>query len=300
MVENEKSEPNSVDRKCVFDQERLVENEKAIVSNIVALELLLSKGSLHATKSLPSGVCTNQVIIVDLNIVKKDWQDDHAWKKTRASTKKPVHHAVSDKVYEVARHRYTHATSPDFHRLVVTAELEGQHVPFALVQYRFDGDEHSIKNKPHGNAKNSDPFIPTKKSTLEKLSEAVKTQTTKRALHNVEKDVGGLLAESMSSLPRNERQARYIKAKGKPNVADPISALLDMQLQEEACYIQSVTVDKNSPVILLFTKEQISDIKKFCCNEDGSNAPLCVDITFNLGNFYVLVTINIQAFTASN
>ena len=74
----------------------------------------------------------------------------------------------------------THANSPDFHRLVVTVQgIDGKYIPFAFVQYRFDGNEHFVSNKPHGNAKSKDPFIPTKKSTLEKLTAVVKTQGVK-------------------------------------------------------------------------------------------------------------------------
>ena len=182
----------------------------------------------------------------------------------------------------------------DFHRLVVTVqESDGNYIPFAFVQYRFDGNEHFVRNKPHGNAKSKDPFIPTKKSTLEKLTAAVKSQGVKRAVHEVEVAVGGMYADSASasSLPRNERQARYLKSKDKEtSKSDPVSALLDMQLEEEKPFIRSVTVDRNSPIIVLFSDEQIKDLKKFCCNEDGPNSPLCIDMTFNLGNFYVVVT----------
>ena len=72
--------------------------------------------------------------------------------------------------------------------------------------------------------------------------------------------------------------------------ADPISALLDMQLEEETPFIHSVAVGKNSPIIILFSDEQLKDIQKFCCNQEGSNTPFCVDMKFNLGNFYVVVT----------
>lgn len=60
-----------------------------------------------------------------------------------------------------------------------------------------------------------------------------------------------IFAESISALPRNERQARYLKAKQQPQTPDPISALLDMQLEEETTFIQSETVDKNSLFIFL-------------------------------------------------
>ena len=114
------------------------------------------------------------------------------------------------------RHRYTHANSPDFHPLVVTVQgIDGKYIPFAFVQYQFDGNEHFVRNNPQGNAKSKDPFIPTKNSTLEKLTAAAKTKGAKRAVHEVEMAVGGMHTDSAPSLPRNERQARYIKSKPK-------------------------------------------------------------------------------------
>jgi len=68
----------------------------------------------------------------------------------------------------------------------------GKYIPFAFVQYRFDGNEHFVNNKPHGNAKSKDPFIPTKESTLDQLTAVVKTQGTKRAVHRVGMAVGGM------------------------------------------------------------------------------------------------------------
>ena len=290
----------------MFFSVRLLEDEKEIANNATVLKLLLTKTSL-AVPSLPPGLTCNKAVIVDLETAPNDWQDDHTWQKTRAPMKKSYEvkrnangeiidisrssHGASG-TYTMERHRYTHANSPDFHRLVVTVqESDGNYIPFAFVQYRFDGNEHFVRNKPHGNAKSKDPFIPTKKSTLEKLTAAVKSQGVKRAVHEVEVAVGGMYADSASSLPRNERQARCLKSKDKEtSKSDPVSALLDMQLEEEKPFIRSVTVDRNSPIIVLFSDEQIKDLKKFCCNEDGPNSPLCIDMTFNLGNFYVVVT----------
>ena len=283
---------------------RLLPDEQDVVPNITALKLLLTRTS-EALPSLPAGVCHNKTLIVDLNTVKNDWQDDHCWNKTRAPKKKnyqvlrssdgevmDIHPSHASCSYSVERHRYTHVNSPDFHRLVVTVQSpDGEYIPFVLVQYRFDAEEHLVKNKPHGNAKHKHRFIPTMKSTLEKLTVVVKSQSIKRAVHEVEMEVGGLQSESASALPRNNRQASYLKSKSKGSCkADPISALLDMQLKEETPFIRSVAVDKNSPIVILFSDEQLKEIQKFCCNQEGSNTPLCVDMTFNLGNFYVVVT----------
>ena len=248
---------------------RLVPDEQNVVPNITALKLLLTRTS-EALSSLPGGVCHNKTLIVDLNTDKNDWQDDHCWNKTRALKKKnyqvlrssdeviDIHPSDASCSYSVEHHRYTHVNSPDFHHLVVTVQSpDGEYIPFALVQYRFDAEENLVKNKPHGNAKHKHRFIPTKKSTLKKLTVAVKSQSIKRAVHEVEMEVGGLQSKSASALPRNNRQASYLKSKSKGSCkADPVSALLDMQLEEETPFIRSVVVDKNSLIVILFFDEQ--------------------------------------------
>ena len=84
-----------------------------------------------------------------------------------------------NEVYRIKRHRFVHDSAPDFHRLLITfGTPDGETYPFALVQYRFDGEPHAVVNKPHGNSKNSLPFIPTKKSTLEKLTSVVKEHSS--------------------------------------------------------------------------------------------------------------------------
>ena len=45
----------------------------------------------------------------------------------------------------------------------------------------------------------------------------------------------------------------------------------------------------NFPVVTLYTDQQLTYIKRFCCREAGS--VLCIDKTFNLGEFHVTPTI---------
>ena len=54
---------------------------------------------------------------------------------------------------------------------------------------------------------------------------------------------------------------------------------MTMQYNEEKKFIQGVTVEDNCPTIILFTEEQISDIAKFCTNDNNINSPVCVDMT---------------------
>jgi hypothetical protein len=49
--------------------------------------------------------------------------------------------------------------------------------------------------------------------------------------------------------------------------------------------------DSSVPVLVLFTDEQIQDVRQFCCSGQGfKNTILGVDKTYNLGQVYVTVT----------
>ena len=98
------------------------------------------------------------------------------------------------------------------------------------------------------------------------------------------------MAASQSSLPRNERQGKYMRSKIHPKTVDPIGEVIAMQYDEEKKFIQGVIVEDNCPTIILFSKEQIDDIAKFCTNDNNINSPFCVDMTYDIGNFYVVVT----------
>ena len=56
-------------------------------------------------------------------------------------------------------------------------------------------------------------------------------------------------------------------------------------------FIRGYSLDDGSPKVVLFTDEQLDDIANFCCNDiDGHKSILYVDVTFQLGPFFVFVT----------
>ena len=264
------------------------------IDNLQGLKLLLCEEKGHRIlDSLPSGkdVLKNTVLLVNMEKVINDWQDDHRWKPTRGAkdkryivtkmdggiTLKPAPHSTTFKhVYAVKRQRFIHDTAKDFHKLILTVtQPSGRTQPVALVQYHFDGEPHqAIQNRPHGNSKTGIPFVPTKRSTIKKLTgEVQKKRSVKRAIFNVEDSQDGIMAKSQSSLPRNERQGKYLKSKINPKSPDPLSSLLQLQHEETEKYIQSITIEGNEPTIILFNKEQINHLEKFCTNEEGQNSP---------------------------
>ena len=187
-----------------------------VIDNVSALKRLLAPNcNKNALSRLPAGVVTDKVLIVDMLTIKDDWQDDHRWMATSGPKEKKYKVTFheernmivcptgqSNDVYRVKCHRFVHDSARDFHRVVITvSKPDGSTHPFALVQYRFDGEPHAVENRPHGNSKNSLPLVPTKKSTLEKLSTVLKEHSSiKRAVHIIEDDEGGLMAASQSSI----------------------------------------------------------------------------------------------------
>ena len=158
--------------------EEVAANGQDVIDNISALKKLLAPNcNKNALSRLPAGVVTDKVLIVDMLKIKDDWQDDHRWTATSGAKEKKYgvtfdeeKNAIvcptdqSNDVYRVKRHRFVHDSARDFHRVVVTvSKPDGSTHSFALVQYRFDGEPHAVKNRPHGNSKNSLPFVPTKK-----------------------------------------------------------------------------------------------------------------------------------------
>ena len=105
------------------------------------------------------------------------------------------------------------------------------------------------------------------------------------------------------SCPRKKKQVQNISAavtsnlinekiRGTNNLADEMNTLCSLVVENDFVKNVSFTAD-HAPCVVLFTKEQLSDVKRFC----GANAPdkmrsvLCVDRTFNLSSLFVTITV---------
>jgi hypothetical protein len=95
-----------------------------------------------------------------------------------------------------------------------------------------------------------------------------------------------LTAKTSQKLPTDETALS-----NKANFADQISAV--EELQATMPYIQLVLKQQGKvPCIILYTEEQISDIKRFCCAPiTAQSTVLGVDKTFNLSDLHVTVTV---------
>lgn len=165
-----------------------------------------------------------------------------------------------------------------------------------MVSFSAIGRQMKFEVQSHGHRKkNKLAHVRTKKSTKDLMTENLKQQGTKRALFQTVKQAGGVCgAESQGSLPRNVRQAIHLKYKESRKVPsaskDPLASVLELQRSTFPGFIRDVTCN-DLPTVTLFTDRQMDNLIKFCCHSrPGWVSKLGVDVTFQLGPFYLLVT----------
>ena len=106
-----------------------------------------------------------------------------------------------------------------------------------------------------------------------------------------------------SACPRNLKQVRKVSVQltsnliassshGTNNLANEMKTLCSQVAQNK--FVRHVSfISGHAPCVVLFTCEQLNDIKRFC----GSNGPdtirsvLCVDRTFNVSSLFLTVTV---------
>ncbi|CAH3126511.1 unnamed protein product [Porites lobata] len=158
--------------------------------------------------------------------------------------------------------------------------------------YTIDRDENG---RVHGNRTSSNmPYLRTKTSTKRSIAEKAQQYGPKRALFQVRKEAGGVCGvDSTGTLPRNENQVKYIKKKQQepgPANKDPLASVMELQKTTFRGFIREI-VCNDLPTVMLFTDRQLNNIVKFCCHKRSNQvSELGVDLTFQLGPFYLLVT----------
>ena len=105
-------------------------------------------------------------------------------------------------------------TKPQYYVLLfILLDYQGQCLQYCFVQYSFDGQEHPIELKPHGNSKQKKPFSRSKPSIFKLLEKKADSQRPLQALREVDNIKGGVMsARSACDLPRDRKQVYNIKA----------------------------------------------------------------------------------------
>lgn len=160
----------------------------------------------------------------------------------------------------------------------------------ALVQYAFDGVEHSVIPRPHGSSKKGDSYIRTMPSTMH--HETVNL-TPKFAV--CELSDGVLSAPSAGSLMRNRQQAKDLrrhKDEGQlvsvGKIKDPLFSVMLMCKEGQGtkasdAFIRIVTCVPE-PMAVLASDWTLNDLDRFCTKH------LVLATSVLLGDFSVTVT----------
>ncbi len=160
-------------------------------------------------------------------------------------------------------------------------------VKFALIQYLFDGNEHTILVKPHGNSKKSASFVRTLPSTMKSLKDSSKELTPKFAISKI--SIPASEASSAGSLPRLRQQASDIR-RSQSIDKDPLLSIMHMCKVSEGkgSHFVRVVTGAPEPMAVLSFDWILDDIVRLSTHPENFSI-LGVDPTFNLGAFHVTV-----------
>lgn len=165
--------------------------------------------------------------------------------------------------------------------------------PVVPLNYHFDGKSTRFAVGKHGNRTTSNmPHIRTKESTRFKAAVAAEKLGPKRALFQARKEAGSICTvDSISSVPRNRKQVEHLSRRPAEQISkDPLAAVLELQKTTFLGFIREV-VCNDLPTVMLFTDRQLKNIVEFCCHSKVNQvSELGVDVTFQLGPFYLLLT----------
>ena len=82
---------------------------------------------------------------------------------------------------------------------------------YAVVQYKFQKEEHTIVHPPHKNSKGSTPYKRTNPSTLQRMKEVAKKFKPSAAFEIVDEEMGGMVASSAGTLPHSKMQLADVR-----------------------------------------------------------------------------------------
>ncbi|XP_070564660.1 uncharacterized protein [Ptychodera flava] len=271
----------------------IIEGKTSGISTGKAVSLLLQPGNEHnIARTIPDCVNRNVAFVCDTKHM-ASWKDilcdgNGSWETKGTKTFFYKHNISSNKleqvddsyfgkrdVFKVKRRQYVNKSSPDFHRVVIRLmKSDGVENNLTFVQYFFDGPEHNIVVKKHGNSKEGKPYYRTSESTKSKIKLLSASSKAKAVVHQVIEDAGGVMnIKSVGQFPRNRKQVtnfRHVTKRQEFLDKDSVVELIEMakndELDKKQAYIRSVKVSPELMVVLT-TDQQLSDIEKFVRNQ---------------------------------
>ena len=166
---------------------------------------------------------------------------------------------------------------------------------YAFISFKIDSD-YVRPIAPHGNAKTlKKMYRQTCQSTIVKLREATVGMKPKAVSEHVRKTLSS--TANTPEIPKNYNQDAYARISHTPKVFQSVSSCTEALTN--AIYKCKKPGDnfvkdvRSAPkaVAVFGTETQFNDVIRFCAAPAQSQASiLCVDLTFNLGDFYVTTT----------
>lgn len=177
---------------------------------------------------------------------------------------------------------------------LVQPGFDGKIHDVAFVQYVFDGEEHEVKVKAHGNSKTrSSEYYRTSHTTMERLKEIANDGPPKTVFYKSIEEKGTISDfKNAASHARNVQQVKNIKKSVQEKPDDPMLELIEMlkhdNRDKQNAFVRKVET-ASDPCVVLTTDQQLKDVERFCTNPSQFSV-LGVDPTFNFGKYYVTVT----------
>ena len=262
-------------------------------------------------KKKPTGVRCNASFIIDLeSVALKDLPADDnngAWISSYPRRSYVVElcegHVISveetdckgDNVFTLCRQYSTHKGTSEFRRIIATViDAAGTTHPRAILQYFFKGGVPIDVTIPcHGNSRSGKPYFRTQPSTIKSIQSKCYEKCVPQLYDDFFEGSGGIQGScSLSEEPRNKMQIYNARKNlhtdsSKDEIFDLLQLLKEHQNEPDGGFLREVVLS-STPCAVLATQEQLDHLVYCCCNLTQS-VPMCIDATFNLGNFYVTI-----------
>ena len=259
-----------------------------MLNNPDVLEAIHSKneGSLKVSKHFPSQVQTNSIFLVDvLGHTLADVTADGTGCYKNDGTFRWHYEQTEEKTYRCIRHKYRralprdqldkntlvvvktyyqHKQHPDFKRIVTYVEDHRNPIVnnLVIVAYMFDGKEHPVVPKPHGNSKGAAGYTKVKPTIVKELSHVSQRCSVPQALESHIKSKGGRTKISPECKPTpyqvyREKVCRETHSQS----TDDFQYIMDWAQQHPT--VCRYVASHPEPIIVLATEQQLTDLKRF-------------------------------------
>ena len=272
--------------------------------------------------TVPCGLKENVMFKVKLHGDNKFWDDCGSWEGTHGTKKYQLPVQLTE-LRVLPDGRYGTRKRVDGKNAVVPLEPQPLHVIVLHRQYsklrrantyqrrvtQMDGCEFCLIEylgsfpedvTPHGNAKKASEYVRSHPRVLAEVrSKLTSTKQVKRTYDDMK-----LAADDDLDRRRDKKQVENVAArmtgtngaerKSSMNLADEIQSLMTMMTQDSEDFVQAVNVQlRRSPSVILFTPDQISDIRTLCSRDciPELRSVLSFDRTFNLSPLFVTVMV---------